>query len=96
MVHIPKNLKGAPVVFGFHGHGGNSRNAARSFDLHRNWPSALVIYPQGLATKTPNDPNGNRNGWQYVKGTDQDRDLKFFDSLVDWSRRKGASAAKVS
>lgn len=95
LVHIPKNLKGAPVVFGFHGHGGNSRNAARSFDLHRHWPNALVIYPQGLATKTPNDPNGNRPGWQYVKGTDQDRDLKFFDSLVDWSRRKSASAAKV-
>ena len=40
--------------------GGTMNFAARRFRLHELWPEAVVVYPQGLATKTPRDPAGKR------------------------------------
>jgi polyhydroxybutyrate depolymerase len=75
--------KGAPVVFGFHGHGGNARQAARSFRLHEEWPEAVVVYMQGVPTPGRlTDPEGKRNGWQHDPGDHEDRDLKFFDAVL--------------
>jgi polyhydroxybutyrate depolymerase len=71
-----------PVVFGFHGHGGTARFAYRKFDIHTLWPEAVVVYPQGLATKTSRDPQGLRAGWQNIAGLNGDRDLKLFDALL--------------
>jgi len=68
-----------PVIFGFHGHGGNGRNAARSFNLHGEWPEAIALYPSGLPTATGRDPEGLKPGWGY--GADN-RDIAFFDSLL--------------
>src|SRR5690606_32159768 len=54
LIWLPKSdaqaLRKAPVVLVYHGHGGNMQHAARSFDLHRHWPEAVVIYPQGVKT----------------------------------------------
>lgn len=72
-----------PVVFFFHGHGGNMRNAARGFAVHSHWPEAFVVYMQGLPTPTTVDPDGKRSGWQVEPGTQNDRDLKFFDAVLD-------------
>jgi len=83
-----KTPEGAPVVFAFHGHGGNMRNAARSFHLETLWPEAIVVYPQGLLTRSPRDPQGKRPGWQGTPGSDDDRDLKFFDALLDTIKEK--------
>jgi len=73
----------APLVFVFHGHGGNMRGSARSMPFHQVWPEAIVVFPQGL--KTPGrltDPEGKLPGWQQA-ATDQDgRDLKFFDAML--------------
>jgi polyhydroxybutyrate depolymerase len=75
--------KGAPVVFGFHGHGGNARQAARSFRLHEEWPEAIVVYMQGVPTPGRlTDPEGKLNGWQHDPGDHDDRDLKFFDAVL--------------
>jgi polyhydroxybutyrate depolymerase len=71
-----------PIVFAFHGHGGRSEFAARTFDFHTLWPEAICVYPQGLPTKTPIDPEGKRPGWQRNVGDDGDRDLKFFDAML--------------
>ena len=72
-----------PLVFVFHGHGGNSQQASYSFNLHSLWPEAIVIYPQGVPTPGRlTDPEGKRNGWQHGLGDQQDRDLKFFDALL--------------
>jgi len=74
---------GAPVVFGFHGHGGNMRNAMRTFQLERHWPEAVVVYMQGIPTPGRlTDPEGKRNGWQHDIGEQGDRDLKFFDAVL--------------
>ena len=72
----------APLVFVFHGHGGNGRNASRSMAIHQEWPEATVVYPDGLPTPTPVDLQGARPGWQRSPGQQDDRDLKFFDALL--------------
>jgi len=70
------------LVFGFHGHGGNSAKAARSFALQRYWPQAVCVYPQGLPTAAPSDPEGKQSGWQGYVGHHGDRDLAFFDAML--------------
>jgi polyhydroxybutyrate depolymerase len=79
--------KGAPLVLVFHGHGGTSAQAARSFRIHDAWPEALVIYPQGLPTVGQvTDPEGRRPGWQHTPGGEADRDLKFVDHMLAWAK----------
>jgi polyhydroxybutyrate depolymerase len=73
----------APLVFAFHGHGGNMQNAARSFKMHEVWPDAVVVYMQGLPTPGQlTDPEGKRNGWQKDAADQGGRDLKFFDAVL--------------
>ncbi len=71
-----------PIVFGFHGHGGNARSASRSFAIEKAWPEAIVVYPEGLPTKTGRDPEGTRNGWEGSR-LSSNKDLKFFDALFE-------------
>lgn len=81
--------KAPPVVFGFHGHGGNMRQAARSFSYHTLWPEAVVVYLQGLNTPGRlSDPEGKKPGWQHAAGDHGDRDLKFFDAVLADLRRE--------
>lgn len=85
LVYLPKdgNKELAPLVFGFHGHGGSMRNADRSFGLQNHWPEAIVVYMQGVPTPGRlTDPEGKRNGWQHGLGEQGDRDLKFFDTVL--------------
>ena len=84
LVYSPESAstQSAPVVFGWHGHGGNMKNAARSFRIHEIWPEAIVVYPQGLNTPGRlTDPEGKKPGWQGRIGDQGDRDLKFFDAI---------------
>ena len=84
-----KSLTPAPLVFGFHGHGGNSRNAASSFKIHQLWPEAVVVYMQGVPTVGMlTDPKGQRTGWQHSAEQDKGRDLKFFDAVLSGLRAK--------
>src|SRR5579871_5580894 len=58
-----------PVVFVWHGHGGTANFMSRRFPMHKLWPEAVVVYPQGLPTPAPLvDPDGKRNGWQKYIG----------------------------
>jgi len=84
LVHVPEVKEGErmPVVFAFHGHGGNMRNSTRSFRMDEVWPEALVVCMQGLPTPGKlTDPEGKKNGWQSGVGEQGDRDLKFFDAV---------------
>ncbi len=90
LVHVPPGSGPAPVVFVFHGHGGSMRQVAASLPVHKLWPEALVVYPQGLPTKGQlTDPAGRENGWQARPGSDGDRDLKFFDTMLAGLRAEG-------
>jgi polyhydroxybutyrate depolymerase len=84
LLYVPmKTDEPLPVVFAFHGHGGNAMQASRSFRFQEHWPEALVVYMQGLPTPGQlTDPEGKRNGWQRNVGDQNDRDLKFFDALL--------------
>jgi polyhydroxybutyrate depolymerase len=85
LVYIPAAAKMqlTPLVFVFHGHGGNARQVERSFHLEREWPEAIVVYMQGLPTVGQlTDPQGERAGWQAAAGDYGDRDLKFFDAVL--------------
>ena len=72
----------APVVFAFHGHGGNAQTASRAMGFQSLWPQALVVYMQGLPTPSKVDPLGKLPGWQHEVGERGDRDLKFFDAAL--------------
>jgi polyhydroxybutyrate depolymerase len=84
LVYLPAGKKPAPLVFVFHGHGGNMRNGARSFRIHELWPEASVVYMQGLPTPGKlTDPEGKKNGWNSNPTDPSNRDLKFFDAVYD-------------
>lgn len=71
----------APLVLVFHGHGGTMANmAVRGFQ--EQWPEAIFVFPQGLATVTLRDPQGGRAGWQNRQGANGDRDLRFVDAIL--------------
>ena len=85
LVYVPSQATSGktPVVFAFHGHGGSMRFASRSFRYHELWPEALVVYMQGLNTPGKlTDPEGKKPGWQAYAGDQGDRDLKFFDTVL--------------
>jgi polyhydroxybutyrate depolymerase len=86
LVYAPASAKTnpAPVVFGFSGHGGTAAQAARESVMNREWPEAISVYPQAL--NTPGrfiDFEGKQSGWQLRPGHEGDRDLKFFDTLLE-------------
>lgn len=86
LVYAPEKAKTekSPLVFVFHGHGGTMQNASRLFHLQTVWPEAIVVYPQGLNTPgLLTDKEGKRAGWQSMKGAQNDRDLQFFDTLLE-------------
>ena len=85
LVYAPNAAAGGqplPLVFVFHGHGSTSVQALGGFGLHRRWPEAISVYPQGLAIPSITDPAGVRAGWQHTVGEAGDRDLRFFDALL--------------
>jgi len=70
-----------PVVFCWHGHGGNSRYAARAYDFQTAWPEAVVVYGDGLPTPGGlTDPEGKKSGWD-SKPNESNKDIRFFDAL---------------
>lgn len=82
LVYMPKSAEPPPMVFVFHGHGGNMKNGARSFRIHKLWPEAAVVYMQGLPTPgTLTDPEGKKNGWNADPTDPDNRDLLFFDAV---------------
>jgi polyhydroxybutyrate depolymerase len=90
MVYIPATAKtqATPVVFIFHGHGGNMMNMYRSRGFDKLWPEAIIICPQGLNTPGQlTDPDGKLPGWQKAPGDMGDRDLHFFDAMLKTLRQ---------
>lgn len=84
----------APVVFAFHGHGGSMGKVAGQFSLPRNWPEAISVHMQGLNTISDGDPEGKKPGWQSTPGDYEDRDIKFFDAVLDRLIQSGKADEK--
>jgi polyhydroxybutyrate depolymerase len=87
---LATNAQPVPLVFAFHGHGGNMQAASQVMHLQTLWPGAVIVYPQGLKTPSQVDPQGNFPGWQVRAGQAglNDRDLKFFDAMLATMRQK--------
>lgn len=84
-----------PVVFLFHGHGGRPEHLVRKLALHKLWPEAVCVYPQGLPTPVPViDVEGKMSGWQKYVGDQDDRDLAFFDAVLKTMQADHAVDAK--
>lgn len=96
MVYTPPASKvAAPLIFVFHGHGGNMKLSARLHTLNKHWPEAVIVYPQGLPTPVKLvDPEGNKSGWQIAPGEQKDRDLKFFDAMLATLKKENNIDAK--
>jgi polyhydroxybutyrate depolymerase len=77
-----------PLIFAFHGHGGNMRGFSKGGMLARQWPRAIVVYPQGLLTPSALDPRGRKPGWQRLAGDQGNRDLKFVDMMLTTLRKE--------
>ena len=72
-----------PVVFVFHPHGNVASQTAETMHFQTDWPEALIIYMQGLPTPgLLGDIEGKYPGWQQTPGQLEDRDLKFFDTVL--------------
>ncbi len=85
LVYIPESAKtsATPIIFVFHGHGGNMNMMFRSRGFDKLWPEAIIVSPQGLNTPGRlTDPNGELPGWQKAAGDMNDRDLLFFDAML--------------
>ncbi len=101
IVSLPPRRDGtstpSPLVFVFHGHGGSASQVRKSYDAEREWPEAIFVYPQGLATPGAlTDPQGRKSGWQSGLGAMDDRDLKFFDAMVaDFIAHENADRLRV-
>jgi len=87
LVHFSSGSGPAPVIFAFHGHAGSALGFSdKGFELQ--WPEAIVVYPQGLPTKSHEDRYGRNTGWQHQVGeinshtNIKDQDLKFFDAML--------------
>ena len=84
-----------PLVLVFHGHGGTAANMSRALPIHKKWPEAIVVYLQGApAPGAIVDGEGRRAGWQSAPGALGDRDLRFVDTVLAWSKRTYAVDAK--
>jgi polyhydroxybutyrate depolymerase len=85
LIYIPATAKkmATPIVLLFHGHGGNMHEMFQNHNFQNVWPNAIIVVPQGL--KTPGqlvDRAGNRTGWQQSPGDMNDRDIRFFDEIL--------------
>ena len=71
LVFLPSTSTGAkaPVIFAFHGHGGNMHVGFARDGFQDFWPEAIVVYPQGLPTTgLVMDEKGESPGWQREPG----------------------------
>ena len=76
----------APVLFVWHGFGASARSILPAVSAEKHWDDALVVAPQGLDRTFEKFGLVARPGWQVSLGELRDRDLQFFDALLDHIR----------
>lgn len=84
LVHVGAQLAAPPaVVFAWHGFGSGPESARRSMAAAQLWDDAIVVAPQGEPRTFEQFGARERAGWQVAKGELGDRDLAFFDAMID-------------
>jgi polyhydroxybutyrate depolymerase len=72
----------APIVFFWHGWGGDARGQLDWVGAAKAWPEAVFVAPEGLPRRFPGAGARSLPGWQIASGELDDRDLQLFDALV--------------
>ena len=78
-----KAVAPAPLLIVWHGWGGRPTTLEERFAPDLYWPEAVLIAPEGLPRALPEAGPRRRPGWQFVAGEYGDRDLAFFDALLE-------------
>jgi polyhydroxybutyrate depolymerase len=88
VVRLPKgeSRTPAPVVFLFHPFGMNTQYMQGRVPIPRVWPEAIAVYGQGLP-RTGGAAGGLQPAWQTRPGEMDDRDLEYFDAMLDWLKK---------
>jgi poly(3-hydroxybutyrate) depolymerase len=76
--------KPAPVVFALHPGGMNPQYMQGRVPVHLAWPEVIAIFPAALPRA--GGAGGFQPSWQGRPGDMEDRDLVFFDAMIDWLR----------
>lgn len=73
-----------PVIFVFHGHGGNAQFASKKIDFQNYDKEALVVFMEGIPGTSGYvvDKKGLLNGWQMFPNDHGNRDVLFFDEVL--------------
>jgi len=89
LIFVPKVAQEnpAPLLFAFHGRGGTIAEAAEKFHYQREWREAIVVYMQGLPVPIAREPDETKSGWVVFGPDEKNRDLKFFDTVLNKLRQ---------
>jgi polyhydroxybutyrate depolymerase len=74
-----------PLIFLFHPFGMNAQYMQGRVQIPRVWPEAIAVYPNGMP-RSGAGAGGLQPAWQSRPGELGDRDLLFFDAMLDWLR----------
>jgi polyhydroxybutyrate depolymerase len=74
-----------PLIFLFHPFGMNAQYMQGRVQIPRVWPEAIAVYPNGMP-RLGAGAGGLQPAWQTSPGELDDRDLVFFDRMLDWLR----------
>ena len=87
-----------PVIFVFHGHGGNAQFASKKIDFQNYDKEALVVFMEGIPGTSGYvvDKKGLLNGWQMFPNDHGNRDVLFFDEVLkDLSKNYNVDASRI-
>lgn len=79
----PRVGVGSPLIILWHGWGGRPESMLRIIDPERDWSDVIVVAPEGEPRRFPGLGFSSHRGWQVSEGEFDDRDLKFFDRLLE-------------
>jgi polyhydroxybutyrate depolymerase len=88
VVRVPATYDGrtsGPLIFLFHPFGMNAQYMQGRVQIPRIWPEAIAVYPNGMP-RLGAGAGGLQPAWQTRPGELDDRDLVFFDAMLDWLR----------
>jgi polyhydroxybutyrate depolymerase len=74
-----------PLIFLFHPGGMNAQYMQGRVPVSRVWPEAIAVYPNAMP-RLGGGAGGFQPAWQNRPGDLDDRDIAYFDAMLDWLR----------
>lgn len=96
VVRVPAGYDGRtprPLVIAFHPGGMTAQYMQGRVPVHRVWPEAIAVFPEGFPNMSGPRPS-LQPVWQRAPGDMENRDLAYFDQMMDWLRANHCFNAK--